>query len=281
MREMSLEEIKECELNILKYLDQFCKKHNLRYFLAGGTLIGAIRHKGFIPWDDDIDIIMPRPDYTKLLRILNSKNSIYRVHSCFDGEWRSTFAIIEDTRTKKEYLGFNQNKSVGVDIDIFPTDGTPNNYYLRRCFFFLLNRLSNIVTLSDQKFKISKHYVDKDTRFTYVKTMLRTFVKFLAIPIARITRVFNLSLLINKIAMHYDVYNSKFIGVSVMPHYGYKECIHAEGFLEIENRLFEGDYYSTPLHYDEYLSNLYGDYMKMPPIDKQVSHHDFIAYWKD
>ena len=80
--------------------------------------------------------------------------------------------------------------------------------------------------------------------------------------------------------MKYDVDHSEFIGVSVFPHYGYKECVHAKGFLKSEKRPFEGQLFNTPADYNEYLTNLYGNYMKLPPKKNQVTHHDFQAYWK-
>lgn len=282
MREISIEEVKEIQLRILIDVQKFCIHNNLRYYLAGGTLLGAIRHKGFIPWDDDIDIIMPRKDYMIFNKMYNYKNDRYKVHSVFnDNEWGSTFAVVEDVRTKKIYDDFNNSYDIGVCIDVFPTDGSPNNLFERRIYWNILNFFSRIAILSVQKFKVSRHYVDRETVCGELKTYLRTVIKFLAIPIARLTKTINLNLLINKIAMKFDVDESKYIGVSTFPHYGYKECVEATGFLKIEKRMFEGELFNTPYNYDEYLSNLYGDYMKIPPKEKQVSHHNFKAYWKD
>ena len=75
MRILNNKEIKKIELNILLHFDSFCKEHNLRYYLSGGTLLGAVRHKGFIPWDDDIDVCMPRPDYEKMINIYQNKGN--------------------------------------------------------------------------------------------------------------------------------------------------------------------------------------------------------------
>ncbi|MDY6362361.1 MAG: LicD family protein, partial [Lachnospiraceae bacterium] len=91
MKELDNETIKKLELNILKDVAGFCEKNGLRYYLCGGTLIGTIRHKGFIPWDDDIDIIMPRPDYMRFMKLYNQEKSFYRVHSLVtDPKWYST-----------------------------------------------------------------------------------------------------------------------------------------------------------------------------------------------
>lgn len=100
MREMTLGEVKECELNILIYIDQLCKKNNINYTLGYGTLLGAVRHKGFIPWDDDIDIILVNDEYKKLLKVLyKDKNSQYRVLSPKDEGYWYSYAKVTDSRT--------------------------------------------------------------------------------------------------------------------------------------------------------------------------------------
>lgn len=283
MKEIDNETLKKLELNILEDVAGFCEKNGLRYYLCGGTLIGTIRHKGFIPWDDDIDIIMPRSDYMKFMKLYNQGKSFYRVHSLVtDPKWYSTFAEVEDTRTVKIYKNFNQKENVGVNIDIFSTDGSPDNEEERKQFWLINNILTRIATLAQLNFSVSNHFVDQDKKFSKIRTWLRTIVKFITIPVARcICSVVNLNQLVTKRAMKYDVDQSEYIGVSTFPHYGYKECVKGSNFLKITKRPFEGFLFNTPDDYDEYLSNLYGDYMKMPPKEKQVSHHDFIAYWKE
>lgn len=275
----SSSELRKIELAILGDFASYCEQHNLRYFLSGGTLIGVIRHKGFIPWDDDIDVIMPRPDFMYFVNNYNNRDSFYKVNSVFNiGHWYSTFAEVEDTRTLKIYNGFDIKQKVGISIDIFPLDGAPDNYLVRRCFWLLLNVTARIATLSAQKFTISHHFEDQSAKLKKVRIGMRTLCKFATIPIAKLFSPINLNLLVNKLAMNFDVDNSKFVGVSVFPHYGYKECIHKNNFLASKKRLFEGKFYNTPMHYDEYLSHLYGDYMKMPPKTVQKSHHDFEAF---
>lgn len=283
MKELDNETIKKLELNILKDVAGFCEKNGLRYYLCGGTLIGTIRHKGFIPWDDDIDIIMPRPDYMRFMKLYNQEKSFYRVHSLVtDPKWYSTFAEVEDTRTVKIYKNFNQKENVGVNIDIFPTDGSPDNEEERKRFWLINNILTRIATLAQLNFSVSNHFADQDKKFSIIRTWLRTIVKFITIPVARcICAVVDLNQIVTKRAMKFNVDQSDYIGVSTFPHYGYKECVKGSNFLNIKKRFFEGILFNTPNDYDEYLSNLYGDYMKLPPKEKQVSHHNFVAYWKE
>ncbi|MEQ2746000.1 LicD family protein [Dialister hominis] len=283
MRSINQKELKEIELAILKDVNDFCEANNIRYYLCGGTLLGAIRHKGFIPWDDDIDIIMPRPDYIRFNKLYNQRKSHYRVNSLMnDKEWYSTFAEVEDTRTVKKYNSFNMDDSHGVSIDIFPTDGSPDDEEARKRFWRINNIMTRIATLSRQSFTVSHHFADQDVKHEGMRTFLRTGIKFLGIPIARlICNIFNLNQIVTNRAMKYDVDKSQYIGVSTFPHYGYKECVKGASFLKPNKRLFEGKYFNTPDNYDEYLSNLYGDYMTPPSKGSQQSHHKFEAYWKE
>lgn len=282
MKRIDLDEVKKIQLDILKNFDDFCNKNNLRYYLAGGTLLGAIRHKGYIPWDDDIDLIMPRPDFMKLTKMFNQANNQYRLNSYFNNKHNnSTVGVIEDIRTLKVYNLLDINNEFGVNIEIFITDGAPNNYFLRKIYWSICNFLTIILSLSEQKFTVSKHYVDKNVKFATAKKYIRSAVKFLTIPIAKCICVLDITFIVTKLVMLFDADKSEYIGCSTFPHYGYRECVKAKDFLPIEKRKFEGYLFNTPKNYQEYLSNLYGDYMKMPPKEKQVSHHDFTAYWKD
>ncbi len=282
MRRVSEKELKEIELTILKIVADFCESNGIRYYLCGGTLLGAIRHKGFIPWDDDIDIIMPRPDYVRFHELFNKSNERYKVNSILNNpQWITTFAEVEDTKTVKEYIDFNAGYVGGISIDIFPTDGSPDNRFLRRFYWEVMNFIERIAVLSHQKFHVSKHFSDQGGGHTGLKTIIRTAIKFLCIPLARLALPCKLEMLVNKISARFDVDQSSYIGAVTFPHYGYRECVQGKPFLKMKKRTFEGYMFNTPDGFEEYLCNLYGNYMKMPPEEKRVSHHNFEAYWKE
>ena len=147
LKKLSKEECKKISLNILLDVTKFCDEHDITYFLACGTLLGAIRHKGFIPWDDDVDIMMPRPDYNIFIDTYTSDT--YKVLKPCEG--LLYYAKVYDTNTIKYEKGtdYKKNKPYGVDIDVFPLDGIVNDskiiekLYRKECFLEMLLRLSN------------------------------------------------------------------------------------------------------------------------------------------
>lgn len=142
MREMTLEEVKLLELDALKFIDSVCKENGLIYFAAYGTLLGAIRHKGFIPWDDDIDIYMPRPDFIKFVEVINNYEHPYSIRSLNDKDYFHAFAKLSDDRTyliEKQFK--SKSRELGVYVDIFILDGLPDDIKKHRSI------LKNVIVL--------------------------------------------------------------------------------------------------------------------------------------
>jgi len=269
--ELSLEEIKKIELDILKDIHRVCEKNGLRYYLAGGTLLGAIRHKGFIPWDDDIDILMPRPDYMKFIKIYeNEGDKKYKLTSPYNNKNHLyTFTKVFDTRTIKIENGLNYDSENigGIEVDVFPTDGLPDNIDKSNKYFRKQKLLFHLYS-----FSVTKKSVNKN--------IIKRIIKNTIVYICRLIGKQRFIKVINNNAMKYEFDKSNYIGLSVTTYYGSKERIEKKHYIEQIKVEFEGYLFNAPKNYDQYLSNLYGDYMKLPPEDKRVTHHEYEAYWK-
>ena len=272
MREsLSIEQIRPIMLDILLEIDEICRNNDINYSLCGGTLLGAIRHKGFIPWDDDIDIFMPRPDYEKFLEYCKDNQTKFGVISANNNDkYGYLFAKAYDKSTViKEDLISSKNFEIGVYVDIFPIDGLASDYE-RALKIFNKTKFKRelLVARNWDKFEKSK------TRPWYYEPI--RFVFFL------ISRFSSKKKLVSKIEKTYkkiDFYTAEYVG-TICGSYRNKEIMKREiyeGYIDVE---FEGKTYKAIKNYDEYLSSIYGDYMKLPPKEKQVSHHYFTAYWK-
>lgn len=268
MEQICLEEIKKIELDILSYVDNVCKENGLRYFLCGGTLLGAIRHKGFIPWDDDIDIIMPRPDYDKLLEIIKSNTeSKYKLLSIDQKDYYYNFSKIVDSETELHENAFQDIENLGVYIDIFPLEGMPLDEKLCKKHFKKIDKVRKRIN----SFAIPKPKIRKNL-FEYFKSIYY----YTANKKASLTEFQNKYL---NLVRQYD-YNNSTIVYATGGAYGMRDIFSKELFLEVINVEFEGHYFYAPKEYDRYLKGLYGNYMELPPINKRVSNHCFEAKYK-
>lgn len=263
IRVIGFDEIKKIELDILIYIRMLCEENNLRYYLAYGTLLGAIRHKGFIPWDDDIDIYMPRNDYEQFIQLCKQQKGNYDVISCdYDKEYYYEFAKVVDNRTKLQEYGIKPIQDLGVYVDIFPLDGLPRKYKLHIKILWVLVKLRALST-----------YVKipvKNTRYRSVLQLICMFLrKMNSVRIAR---------LINKIARKYNYDSARYVACAV-------SSAGIAGVFEktlFENKVkvaFENEMFDAPGSWEDYLHKSYGDFMQLPPLEKQTTHHFFDAYW--
>ena len=277
MEQLTTDESKKIELEILKSFKRFCNDNGLNYYLCGGTMIGAVRHSGFIPWDDDIDVIMPRPDYRRFIEIfpkdgINSYKllSPYTVKDCC-----IVYSKLYDTKTvkyDKEYA--EKYWKYGVDIDIFPTDGVPSDDKECERYFRKQYRDFHKFLALVGGFYFSGSLPKKAIKYLY------TFIIKLLGRI-KLLDANEIAMRINERAEEYTIEASNRIAISIFPHYGKKEIVDKNGFLRKMEMKFEDDYFTVPSNYDEYLTSLYGDYMKYPPIEKQVTHHLSDFYKKE
>lgn len=270
MRELTIEELKGLQLEILTKTHDFCSKNNIRYSLTGGTLLGAIRHNGYIPWDDDIDILMPRPDYDKFINSFNGVFSELQVLSPeLDWDYYASYANIFDNRTLL-LEGFNSHRhhEIGVKIDVFPIDGVPNNMaeYVR------LKKELNVLWL----YMAAK-------RYNLVGAFKKNWRMGLGLTIKRLSSLHQpyseINKKIHRIATSYSFDESDYVGdMATNPSLMKLDKKIFENYVEVD---FEGKKFRSVADYNTFLIELFGDYMELPPEDKRVPHHDFVAYWKN
>ena len=266
MKEMTIEEIKKVQLDILIYIDKICKENNIEYSLAYGTLLGAVRHKGFIPWDDDIDIILKRLEYNKLINTLYEKNNDrYRVFSMKDEGYFYPYAKVSDNKTFIKEKNWPDYKGLGVYVDIFPIDYVPNDngegYYLETFRYVngLYNCLTDIAYVHDKTYK---RLLKRLFRFRGVNRDRKKGEQYWKQKIADMTQLSNSSIMASIVSGKYCPWNKDIL----------------DNLIELE---FENNKFNAVEDYDTMLRSYYGSYMELPPENERVSNHDFKAYWKD
>ncbi len=270
MKELSLPEIRKRQIALLVWFDEFCKKESLRYSLAGGTLLGAVRHGGYIPWDDDIDVMMPRPDYDKFISLTKSYNNdkICVISPIFTPKKEILpFTYIKVCDTSTLLIEKQETKRIEyyIYIDVFPIDAFPNKEKQQRRFvrkYTNLNLLVQILFLAKYNIRYGT-FVRKS--FWYLMFLISKIVDG-----RRILQYIETKLRKNNFDSA-DFCGNAFCG------YGIKECIHRNAF-DLDTILFEGKKFSCLAGYEEYLSHLYGNYMQLPPKEKQILCHDYSAY---
>ena len=251
---IDINKLRKIELDMLLEVDRISKLIGCKYFMLGGTLLGAVRHKGFIPWDDDIDIGMCREDYNlfinKAQRYLPDYYFLQNKHT--DKEFILGFSKIRDSRTTFiETSTSKMNINHGVFIDIFPID-----YYNQReskinTFKRVLINCSLLSRFNIPTPSIKNRILNIIGRFIYHNSFraLQTLEKLnTAVPIS------------SKRTNYYGAW-------------GTKEIVDSNIFSSIKNYIFEGYNIPGPEDYDTYLKHIYGNYMELPPVEKRVSHH--------
>jgi lipopolysaccharide cholinephosphotransferase len=261
MKPITPEEVRQIQCEMLSDVADFCEKSNLTYFLAYGTLIGAIRHNGFIPWDDDIDIAMPRPDYDKFINSYNNRSSFNRVVDfSIDDSYGVSFAKVYDCRTWLNEYKYKEEK-FGVYIDIFPIDGVNGKWQMYKA-----KKLDKLLHVKKANFK----------KRSFFRNLVNCIIKFLLLPFS----VNDILKCCDKNARQYPFGTTPLAG-NMLETYGTCEIVETSVFCSTLFHKFEDKEYRIPVGYDKWLSSIYGDYMQLPPKDQQVAHHAFDVYWKD
>ena len=263
-RQLNEEEIKEVELGVMDYIHNLCQKENINYSLAYGTLLGAVRHKGYIPWDDDVDISLKRDEYDKLYQaVLRDNDPIYKVASWEnDARYPYPFYRVYDARTVYENNYIENDIDLGICVDVFPFD-----YYA----------------------DVNKEMVKLDTyRRLSVYTLygihsknagLKNIVRYLLVLVFRLTRVKTWNKKMNLLSMQAN--DNDFIDY-LMENKRTSTKFEKTLLDKVMDSPFEDRTYKIPEASHQILSAIYGDdFMEIPPVEKRVKHDDFVAYIKE
>lgn len=258
-------DIKECHeilLGIAKQFVKICDKNHITYYMLGGTMLGAVRHKGFIPWDDDMDFGVKREDFGRLLHVLNSElPNPYKLYT-----WKNTKAIlgqivkIADERTITKELFKEDFEPIGINIDIFPLDNAKSD---KRGF--------NKPSISN--------FIKQLYAYKYWSLKSRPFIKRIVAVILKIALFWMSEELFMSLTTKLDSCKSGDFIANNSGAWGIKETVPKEIFSTFHSYQFENTVFNGVVDYDGYLKHLYGDYMKLPPENKRHIHLTGL-YWK-
>ncbi len=249
---------REVLLELLKEFDQICKKHKIPYILFCGTALGAVRHSGFIPWDDDLDVSMLRKDYERFLSIAPSElHDQFYLQAEFSKHWGMHFTKLRKNNTTflEKYHPKDKMMHQGIYIDIFPCDNAQDNELLRKVQFY-----ASRIVLSHTIFKRGYETTSK------AKKMVMFLCSLLPIKPFR------------KIAMYRKGENSQYVQTFLSCTSRYKKGIYKRSwFTDTVEMDFENMKFPVSAHYDELLSTLYGDYMKLPSEEeRKIKEHAIL-----
>lgn len=254
------EQLQKIELNILKWIDKVCKENNIKYFLGAGTLLGAVRHQGFIPWDDDIDLFMLREDYEKFMN-LDCSNSNFKILSLSNSkDYYYPYIKVIDKRLHVSHENLKPISEYGLWIDIFPLDNANINF---------LNKIRLSIIKKKYVLSICSNFVVNENRsrlFSFIKkTLFKIYSK--KHPRKYSLKIEQLSKTGNNNA------NEVLIGLSPVMN---KDTFKKEWLAKAVDLKFEDGYYPCPDEYDKFLTHRYGNYMQLPPENQRFSSHDIV-----
>ncbi len=260
MTDAEMQKLRNIELEMLKHFIRICKKYNLRYFLVGGSCLGAVRHQGFIPWDDDIDVGLPRPDYVKFCEVAQSELPAHLFLQTYrtDPEYLMNFAKLRNSDTAFiESSVKSRCINHGVFMDVFPLDGYKKSLSRSLLVFLYVRRIWM--------------ELDRPKSSTIVKAVL----KYIFEGILRFVWKEYQSVREKKDLLYRQMpYDSCEQVINYCGVWGMRELMRKDWFAEGRTAVFEGMEVVIPKEYDLYLTQLYGDYMTPPPKEKQVFRHE-------
>lgn len=259
MEKISFKDKRKISLSILINVADYCDKNNITYFLACGTLLGAIRHNGYIPWDDDVDIMMPRPDYDRFINEYNDNR--YKVYKPSNGLYYYTKIYDSKTIKYERDVDYSKYNPIGIDIDVFPLDGIVNDDEVVEKLYKKASILEKFLRLSNQPIFLRKNPIKCINRIIpRIIVGSKNWIK-----------------LIEKNAQTYDYDSSDYVVRMRWSFNGFTGAL-PKSVYEKDYAIFEGHKFCIPKGYDLWLKTFYGDYMKLPSKEKRYIHESECYY---
>ena len=265
----TLRQLQLVSIYIYKELLKVCEEHGIRLYLLGGSLIGAVRHHGYIPWDDDIDVCMSRPDYNKLLQITNGKigEKCKLVDPATDSVYRGVVPVVVYENSSLISGQFKEDENLKISISIFVYDGAPSTkigqaYYYTKLYIL---RAEHALCRAD---------------FKHVNTKAAKVVGPILAPFYNVTNVYKYKNKILKWQQKYPYETSEYVSTN-MDSGSWREVFPKCTFEKSTEIEFEGIKSYAFSNYHDQLTKYYGDYMQLPPIEEQKGKHNFNAWIED
>lgn len=273
-KELTIQETQQISLEILHTIAKICEEQNLRYALIYGTLIGAVRHKDYIPWDDDVDIMMPRPDYDCLITWLKQHIGQYPHLQVFNRETCPEYPYMITRISDDRYEIRMENEKpfgMGVFIDIYPYDGMGKTQKEAIQFGMKGDRLSSLCYQATRE-----HFAIETTT-----SLIRKIIKYPVYRIAKWMGKDTFQKRLEKLARVKAYDESNYVGCVIWLSWGEKDIFPRKWFDETILAPFGKYQFRIPKYYDEILRHEYGDYMQLPPEKDRIGHHFFKVYKKN
>lgn len=236
-------EVRESQLNVLRCVKRICESHGLRYYLAYGTLLGAVRHQGFIPWDDDIDVYIPVSDLKQFVELVKQEEDFNIVSTLVGDDYYEMVSKMYDCNNISDSNQFPMQTSAGVSIDVFPIFGLPDTEEETAVYYQVLK---------EAEADVLNHIYDQDASKAASERFFDQMQK-------------------------YEIGSTGYVG-NILSTYQMKEIFPAEWFQGSQELEFEKEKFRVPAGYDGYLRKVYGDYMQLPPEEQRREHHFFHVY---